>query len=113
LGIDQSTRLSEGPPQRCGCRWTIADGRNPVGVAPSLGIWVHRHSQGCPNPGLNSASPSGLGDPFPYNAHAPNSPSPMGLCISAQGSQNPGRETVTYVFHGPTPTGLRPFASHP
>ena len=44
-------------------RRAIAGGRNPVGIGPSVGIRFHLGSpQGCANPGLNSASPLGLGE---------------------------------------------------
>ena len=50
------------PRRGCVHRRAIAGGRNPVGIGPSVGICFHLGSpQGCANPGLNSASPLGLG----------------------------------------------------
>ena len=63
LGTGQHPTFFVDQPQRgCVHRRTLAGGRNPVGIGPSVGIRFHPGTQGCANPGLNSASPLGLAD---------------------------------------------------
>ena len=65
LGTGRHPTVFVDQPQRgCVHRRSIAGGRNPVGIGPSVGIRFHPRTQGCSNPGLNSASPWGLADNY-------------------------------------------------
>jgi len=53
LGTKRHPMFFEDQPQRgCVHRRTLADGHNPVGIGPSMGIGLGPVSQGCSNPGL-------------------------------------------------------------